>query len=355
MRHYHFVIVFIFVGSLISCAQNIRISGSSAFIESDTALKTNVDVKALTVKFVESDISSFQKTILNNLHIKELELLDPPQYAIDFVLSELADFQLEKLINSNFSSKAINLMVELPIKEIELYCENPLIHVMFSGNNSKGIKKLTISGEKISALLFDGDLNSLKELDCFTPSLKAFPLFFSKDIERIRLTSADMNLERVFCNLTKIELLEINSSILNYKSYCWSELVYNGAKVVFNGEEIQKPHADSIIRVVSNDSVDYDYEVTSFPGGDNAMNKFINDNLVYPADAKEKGEHGKFYVGFIVDIYGFLQKIRIVRGLSPVFDNEALRIVKMMPSWSPGKENEKPVSTNVVIPIVFKL
>ena len=77
--------------------------------------------------------------------------------------------------------------------------------------------------------------------------------------------------------------------------------------------------------------------------------------MVYPADAKEKGEHGKVYVGFIVDIYGFLQKIRIVRGLNPVFDNEALRIVRMMPSWSPGKENGKPVSTYVVIPIVFKL
>lgn len=92
-----------------------------------------------------------------------------------------------------------------------------------------------------------------------------------------------------------------------------------------------------------------------FPGGDEAMQQFIRDNLVYPAEAKEKGEQGKVYVRFVVEADGTITNVVIARGVSPSIDAEALRIVKLMPNWNPGMYKGTPVLTNVVIPIVFKL
>jgi TonB family protein len=82
-----------------------------------------------------------------------------------------------------------------------------------------------------------------------------------------------------------------------------------------------------------------------FPGGDEAMQKFIKDNLVYPAEDKEKGEQGKVYVRFVVEADGTITNVVIARGVSPSIDAEALRIVKMMPSWMPGKQRGRPVVT----------
>lgn len=96
-------------------------------------------------------------------------------------------------------------------------------------------------------------------------------------------------------------------------------------------------------------------EEPEFPGGAEAQQKFIKDNLVYPSEAKEKGEQGKVYVRFVVEADGTITNVSIARGVSPSIDAEAMRIVKMMPKWSPGKYKGTPVLTNVVIPIVFKL
>jgi TonB family protein len=355
MIHIRLFLVFIVVGNLISCAPKIQISGASGFMESNVALKNNLQVKALTVKFVDSDITNFQKTIINNGHIKELVLLDPPQYAIDFVMSELAGLRLDKLTISNFSQRAINLMVDIPIQEFVLMCEKPVEYMLFSGKNLSGVGKLLISGERISIIHVDGHLSSLKELECNTPSLTAFPMFFPQNIEHIRLNTADMNLNRTFCNLTDLLYLEIKTKWPMHKAHCWDELVYNGATIILNGKTIPLPHADSIIRVVSDVLVDYDSEEPVFPGGDNAMYEFISENLVYPFDAREKGEQGKVYVRFVIGKEGYKSKVSIARGVSPELDAEALRIVNLMPPWTPGKQNGVPVNTNIVIPIVFKL
>lgn len=89
--------------------------------------------------------------------------------------------------------------------------------------------------------------------------------------------------------------------------------------------------------------------------GEEAMQKFIKDNLVYPAEAKEKGEQGKVYVRFVVEADGTITNVSIARGVSPSIDAEAMRIVKLMSNWNPGKYKGTPLLTNVVIPIVFKL
>lgn len=92
-----------------------------------------------------------------------------------------------------------------------------------------------------------------------------------------------------------------------------------------------------------------------FPGGDEARMKFLRENLVYPTVAKNAGLQGKVVVEFVVEPDGSLSNIRIKRGKAPSLDEEALRVVKMMPKWTPGKQRNKAVRCRFSLPIIFQL
>lgn len=93
----------------------------------------------------------------------------------------------------------------------------------------------------------------------------------------------------------------------------------------------------------------------SFPGGDEAMNEFISKNIRYPMTAHKAGIQGRVAVRFLVRETGVLDSISIVRKSDPLLDKEALRLVKSMPKWIPGKKGGKAADTYFTIPIVFKL
>lgn len=98
-------------------------------------------------------------------------------------------------------------------------------------------------------------------------------------------------------------------------------------------------------------------EPAGFPGGNEAMKKFIYDNIVYPQVAIEQNLQGKCYVQFIVNVDGSISNVRIMRGVTdcPECDKEAMRVIKSMPKWNPGKLNGKPVDSYYNLPIVFKM
>lgn len=85
------------------------------------------------------------------------------------------------------------------------------------------------------------------------------------------------------------------------------------------------------------------------------MRKFIADNLKYPVVAQEAGIQGRVSLRYIVSKTGKIQDIVIVRGISPECDAEALRVVKAMPDWVPGKHDGEVVDAYFTLPIVFKL
>lgn len=97
-------------------------------------------------------------------------------------------------------------------------------------------------------------------------------------------------------------------------------------------------------------------EPAEFPGGIAAMKKFLAENLVYPESAREKGIEGKAYLKFVVGTDGKLTDIKVVRGVvdCPECDAEAIRVVKLMPNWIPGKNAGKPVKSYYNLPIVFR-
>jgi protein TonB len=106
----------------------------------------------------------------------------------------------------------------------------------------------------------------------------------------------------------------------------------------------------------SNDKVFEKVEdMPEFPGGEQAMMKFVSENVQYPEEAKEKEISGRVLVGFIVEKDGSVNEVKIVRGIGGGCDEEAVRVVKAMPKWKPGKEKGKPVRVSYIMPIFFKL
>jgi protein TonB len=92
-----------------------------------------------------------------------------------------------------------------------------------------------------------------------------------------------------------------------------------------------------------------------FQGVLRAMFDFLAKQKVYPPKAKADGFSGKVYVNFIVGKYGMLRDVNIIRGVHPLLDKEAIRVVKSMPKWNSGIYHGKPVSVNFILPIKFKL
>ena len=96
-------------------------------------------------------------------------------------------------------------------------------------------------------------------------------------------------------------------------------------------------------------------EMPQFPGGDSAMVDYLTHNLHYPPAEKEKGIQGKVFVGFVIEKDGAVNQVEIKRGIGEECDAEAVRVVKEMPNWEPGKQSGVLVRTAIVLPISFKI
>jgi periplasmic protein TonB len=92
-----------------------------------------------------------------------------------------------------------------------------------------------------------------------------------------------------------------------------------------------------------------------FKEGLAAMYKFLNKNIVYPAVARENGIEGTVYVGFVVGKDGSIRDVQLKRGIGGGCSEEAIRVIKLMPNWNPGKQNGKAVSVTFTMPVKFKL
>ena len=92
-----------------------------------------------------------------------------------------------------------------------------------------------------------------------------------------------------------------------------------------------------------------------FPGGVEALYKYLAENIKYPVLAKEKGTQGRVYVTFVVEKDGSVTDAKVLRGVSEEVDAEALRVINAMPKWKPGMQQGVPVRVQYNIPIVFKM
>ena len=96
-------------------------------------------------------------------------------------------------------------------------------------------------------------------------------------------------------------------------------------------------------------------ENPGFPGGEAARQKYLQDNLRYPAIARESGIQGTIYITFVVERDGSITDVRVVRGIGGGCDEEAIRVVQGMPRWTPGKQRGRAVRVQFMMPIRFTL
>ena len=113
-------------------------------------------------------------------------------------------------------------------------------------------------------------------------------------------------------------------------------------------KEPPKPEEEAIsFRVVE--------DLPQFPGGAIEMMKWLQRNLKYPPTVQERKVQGKVIAEFIVNKDGSVTDVKVVKSLNPLCDREVLRVLRMMPRWTAGIQNDEPCRTKVCIPVVFKL
>jgi TonB family protein len=96
-------------------------------------------------------------------------------------------------------------------------------------------------------------------------------------------------------------------------------------------------------------------KMPEFPGGEEALNRYLNDSIHYPEPAIENNIQGTVYIRFIVEKDGSITDITVLRGIGGGCDEEAVRVIKSMPNWIPGKQRGKPVRVAFTIPVKFDL
>jgi len=96
-------------------------------------------------------------------------------------------------------------------------------------------------------------------------------------------------------------------------------------------------------------------EMPEFPGGNTALQTYIANAIKYPVIAQENGIQGRVYISFVVNPKGLVEQVKIVRGVDPNLDKEAIRVIESLPAWKPGKQRGKPVKVSFTVPINFVL
>lgn len=96
-------------------------------------------------------------------------------------------------------------------------------------------------------------------------------------------------------------------------------------------------------------------QMPEYPGGMMAMMEFLQDNMKYPADAEKQKVQGKVMVSFIVETDGSISDVKVMKNVFPSLDAEAIRVVKAMPRWTPGKQKGKVVRVHFSLPITYRL
>jgi len=96
-------------------------------------------------------------------------------------------------------------------------------------------------------------------------------------------------------------------------------------------------------------------EMPQFPGGEAKLMEYVAKNIKYPQIARETGIQGRVFVGFVVEPDGSISNVKLLRGIGGGCDEEAMRVIKSLPKWKPGKQRGKAVRVSYQIPVFFKL
>ena len=111
--------------------------------------------------------------------------------------------------------------------------------------------------------------------------------------------------------------------------------------------KVTEPDENSIFQVVE--------QLPEFPGGMAELMKYLQKNLRYPQICKEQGVQGRVIVQFVVNTDSTITDVNVIKSVNPHLDEEAVRVVKAMPKWNPGKQRGEPVRVRFTLPVTFRL
>ena len=191
--------------------------------------------------------------------------------------------------------------------------------------------------------LNDGKLN--ESISCFNSVLNYndndFDAYYNRGICFYKMN----DLSNACLNWGQAFLIEDNEKAINIiNKLCDSTIIYKGEK--HNLSTFMSNPSNRVYTVVE--------EMPKFPGGDEKLFEFLS-RIRYPIKAREEGISGRVYITFIIDENGNIKEPKVLRGIGGGCDEEALRIVKLMPAWIPGKQNGRSVAVQYNIPISFNM
>jgi protein TonB len=149
--------------------------------------------------------------------------------------------------------------------------------------------------------------------------------------------------------VVKEQVVEEVPTIQEIKQNETAAVEVEGTEVVFEEpvEEVVVDNSDEIFTVVEQNP--------EFEGGYAAMVNFIKANMKYPLGARRMGIEGTVHVSLLVNKQGEIDEVKVLRGIHPDCDKEAVRVVQLMPHWKPGKQNGRPVHVRFVLPLKFRM
>jgi protein TonB len=136
----------------------------------------------------------------------------------------------------------------------------------------------------------------------------------------------------------EVEDIEINAEVDQ------QEVIEEYVPVEVEEEDVQEQEIFQIVE-----------EMPSYPGGEAKLMEYVGKNIKYPQIARETGIQGRVFVGFVVEPDGSVSNVKVLRGIGGGCDEEAVRVVKNMPKWKPGKQRGKAVRVSYMLPVNFKL
>ena len=168
---------------------------------------------------------------------------------------------------------------------------------------------------------------------------------FTYDKNVLQYLPKDRSVKFVGYNLDGTECVLVKEADGKVRRLSADEMGVKGISIPLENREI--PESEIFMMVE---------EMPEFPGGEEELRKFIAENVEYPEDAKAQKQEGKVFVKFVIDKEGNVRDAEIVNGTRfESLNNEALRVIKLMPQWKPGKQRGQNVNVSFVVPINFQL
>uniref|UniRef100_UPI003216FF01 M56 family metallopeptidase n=1 Tax=uncultured Draconibacterium sp. TaxID=1573823 RepID=UPI003216FF01 len=288
---------------------------------------------------------SFDVLILEIMTV--LQWFNPFMWILKRVIRENHEFLADRaVLNSGISAAQYKQLLLSQAVGFQIEMANSFNTSMIK-NRIKMISK--IKSSKIANLKYVfGILTVLALVVVFACEQKETIVAEPADVNKNQQLQLTLQGDKIMINGDEADIKKVEEMIGKGKLVLTKDSLGNSFLSVSKEERPKNLEKDETVFFIVED-------MPEFPGGDLALRKFISKSIKYPDLAVENGIQGKVYVTFVVTKDGSIANARIARGVDPLLDQEAIRVVNMQPTWKPGYQKGKPVNVSYTVPINFVL